>query len=135
MGLSFRSEHIHLNNNIFELAYYFLTKFNLYYRNIQLDTFALDEFNNPDNVFYIYTVDLIKDYFSKQNIPIFLKPADNLNNKMPEIYVNDYLLYVNNETYLVPMKVFNWLDFIYRITDKNTDLSGNDFINCYCKHY
>ena len=110
------------------MAYYFLTKFNLYYRNIQLDTFALDEFNNPDNVFYIYTVDLIKDYFSKQNIPIFLKPADNLNNKMPEIYLNDYILYVNNETFKMVLKTVNWLDVMYRSKGDQTTINS-DFIN------
>jgi len=118
----------YLNNNIFELAYFFLVQYNLYYQNynfINLHTFALDIFSDqPNNTFYIYTVDLIKEYFNNKNNQILLKPADKLNNKMPEIYLNDYALYVNNETYRLKLKIVNWLDQIFH--QKNDPFAPND---------
>lgn len=118
--------------NIFEIAYFFLIQYNMYYKGLnKLEYFSLDSNGNPEEIYYLYTVDIIRDYFSGKNNSIMLKPKDILNNKMPEIYFNDYILYANNETYKIPMKAFNELDLIYYNKFIKSTAETKFFPECY----
>lgn len=107
---------------MFEIAYYFYTQYVLYYNKTdsKLETFALNDVTDPttgSSIYAIYTIDLINDAISNKKMPFILKPNDTLNNKMPLIYFNDYILYVNNDTYVTQTIVMNWFDMI--IVPKN----------------
>lgn len=98
------------NKNIFELAYYYLIQYNK-----KLETFSTNSINNintNDKLYYIYTLDIINDLITNKNIPILIKPESILNNKMPLIYSNDYILYVNNDSYKIELITINWMDNI-----------------------
>ena len=47
-----------------------------------------------------------------REIIILIKPESILNNKMPLIYSNDYILYVNNDSYKMELTTVNWMDNI-----------------------
>lgn len=96
------------NKNIFELAYFYLIQYNK-----KLETFSTNSINNivtNDKLYYIYTLDIINDLITNKNIPILIKPQSILNNKMPLIYSNDYILYVNNDSYKMEITTINWMD-------------------------
>ena len=98
------------NKNIFELAYYYLIQYNK-----KLETFSTNSINNintNDKLYYIYTLDIINDLITNKNIPILIQPESVLNNKMPLIYANDYILYVNNDSYKMELITMNWMDNI-----------------------
>jgi hypothetical protein len=82
---------------MFEIAYYFYTQYVLYYNKTgsKLESFSLKDFKDPttnNSLYYIYTLDLINEALSNKKTPFILKPYDTLNNKMPLIYFNDYIL-------------------------------------------
>ena len=127
------------NNNIFEVAYFFLQQFHLYYNT--------DIFSNLDNtyykstytkqrnpnsinkVYYIYTSDIVNSFNAESN---FILRSDNtLNIKSPLVYFNDYLLYVNNQTFNLTLSTCNWMDNIGLTKD---DLNYSEDFG-YCKLY
>jgi len=98
------------NKNIFELAYYYLIQYNK-----KLETFSTNSKNDifsNDKLYYIYTLDIINDLINHKNMPILIQPISTLNNKMPLIYSNDYILYVNNDSYKMELTTVNWMDNI-----------------------
>ena len=102
---------------MFEIAYYFYTQYVLYYNKTgsKLETFSLEDLKDPttnNSLYYVYTLDLINNALSNKKSPFILKPYDALNNKMPLVYFNDYILYVNNDTYAIGTIVMNWFDMI-----------------------
>ena len=102
---------------MFEIAYYFYTQYVLYYNKTgsKLESFSLEDLKDPttnNSLYYIYTLDLINEALSNKKTPFILKPYDTLNNKMPLIYFNDYILYVNNDTYIMQTIAMNWFDLI-----------------------
>jgi hypothetical protein len=112
---------------IFEIAYYFYTQYILYYNKTgsKLESFALNDLKDPttiNSIYAIYTIDLINDALLNKKTPFILKPIDILNNKMPLIYFNDYILYVNNDTYMLQTITMNWFDMIF-LPIKPTDKS------------
>ena len=103
---------------MFEIAYYFYIQYVLYYNKTgsKLETFSLHDYKDPttnNSLYYVYTLDLINNALLNKKSPFILKPYDTLNNKMPLMYFNDYILYVNNDTYRLQTMTMNWFDRIY----------------------
>ncbi len=125
------------NNNLFEVAYFFLQQFHLHYNT---DVFAIkgnSPYNisnaqkNPNDVnrlFYIYTSDFTK---IENQTNFILRNDTTLSIKNPLVYFNDYLLYVNNESYVFTVSVCNWMDQI--IKTRNNYNFNNNF--GFCKLY
>lgn len=120
------------NNNLFEVAYFFLQQFHLHYNT---DVFAIegnspypygfsDTQKNPNDVnrvYYIYT----SDFTTTENQTNFILRDDNtLSIKNPLVYFNDYLLYVNNESFILNVSVCNWMDKIIKVRN-NFDFNNN----------
>ena len=102
---------------MFEIAYYFYTQYVLYYNKTdsKLESFSLENIKDAttnNSLYYVYTLDLINKSLSNEKTSFILKPYDTLNNKMPLIYFNDYILYVNNDTYIMQTIAMNWFDMI-----------------------
>lgn len=124
-----------VERNLFEIAYYFFIQYSHYYSGVGLETFALERYNVPSSVnetYYIYTLDLFKSFLSETNqqMSILMRPLDVLNNKMPLIYANDMIMYVNNETYRIQCKIANWLDFVPVPKTTETQVERS-FLSCY----
>jgi len=108
------------NNNIFEVAYFFLQQFHLYYNTDVFSNYNNTYYNyeytlqrNPNlinKIYYIYTSDIVNSFSAESNF--ILRSDTTLNIKTPLVYFNDYLLYVNNETFNLSLAVCNWMDKI-----------------------
>lgn len=128
------------NNNIFEVAYFFLQQFHLHYNT---DVFSIKDNshypfglstaqknpNETNRLFYIYSSDFVADFNQLSNF--ILRDDDTLMIKNPLVYFNDYLLYVNNETFVFYVSVGNWMDQIIKV--RNDSDYSNDF--GFCKLY
>jgi hypothetical protein len=131
------------NNNIFEVAYFFLIQFNLYYNTdvfsyLNNDNNNYSEFfqkqRNPDvinRLFYIFTSDIISNTNPNNNF-ILWEDKDILNTKNPLIYFNDFLLYVNYETYNIGLRICNWMDKIRLIKNEFNPQTNRGFCDLYC---
>jgi len=120
------------NNNLFEVAYFFLQQFHLHYNT---DVFALKGNSpypfgfsytqkNPNDVnrlYYIYTSDVST---TESQTNFILRNDNTLNIKNPLVYFNDYLLYVNNESFIFVVSVCNWMDQIIKVRN-NYDFDNN----------
>lgn len=91
----------------FQLAYYLLYTY-ITYNNTY-------DFKNDLN-YYVITLDFFENLNNK-----LIKKTNILNNKMPLIYYNNAILYVNNDTYIISLyeiSIFN----VYELYDK---INGN----------
>jgi len=130
-------------NNIFEVAYFFLIHFNLYYNT---DVFAYMN-NDPtfdpikyyryqrdptliNRIFYIYTSEIMSN--TKYNNYILREKNDDLSIQNPLMYFNDFLLYVNTQTYTLELGICNWMDKL--ILDKQLNYGYADgYFDIFCK--
>ena len=131
------------NNNIFEVAYFFLIQFNLHYNTDVFAYLSNDNTNYPgffqkqrnpnviNRLFYIFTSDIVSNTNSNNNF-ILREDTDILNNKNPLIYFNDFLLYVNYETYTIGLRICNWMDKIRLIKADNNPQTNRGFCDLYC---
>jgi len=131
------------NNNIFEVAYFFMIQFNLFYNTDVFSYVNNDptlDFNsflrkqrNPElikRIFYIYTSEII-DNNTNDNKYILREDNEQLNIQNPLMYFNDFLLYVNTETYELNLGICNWMDRI--ILDKSLNYGEkNGWFELFC---
>ena len=87
-----------INKYGFQCAYYFLFKY------IQANNIM---YTNPSK-YYVITLDFFKDTSDK-----LITPLNVLNNKMPILYYNNEIIYVNNDTYKTGIYNINFNDFRY----------------------
>jgi hypothetical protein len=81
----------------FQVAYYFLYKYTNY----------SNTYNNLAYAYYIITLDFFKNLDDK-----LIKRENVLNNKMPLIYYDNTIIYVNNDTYQIGLYNVNYHDLI-----------------------
>lgn len=132
------------DNNIFEVAYFFLIQFNLFYNTdvfayynndptIEKDTYIKYQ-RDPsliNRIFYVYTSEVINNN-TKYNKYILRERINDLAIQNPLMYFNDFLLYVNTETFTLQLGICNWMDKI--ILNKQIDYGyPNGYFNLYCK--
>jgi hypothetical protein len=128
------------NNNIFEVAYFFLQQFHLYYNTDVFSNYDNAYYNsdytkqrNPNKInkiYYIYTSDTINSFNAQSNF--ILRTDNTLNIKTPLVYFNDYLLYVNNETFNLSLAICNWMDYIFLAIDESNYTEDFGYCKLYC---
>jgi len=131
------------NNNIFEVAYFFMIQFNLFYNTDVFSYINNDPTNkfpsfikiqrNPElikRIFYIYTSEIINNN-TNDNKYILREDNKKLNIQNPLMYFNDFLLYVNTETYELNLAICNWMDRI--LLDKTASYGDvNGYFKLFC---
>jgi hypothetical protein len=81
----------------FQIAYYFLYKY----------THSENIYSNNAFAYYVITLDFFQSLDDK-----LIKRVNVLNNKMPLIYYNNSIIYVNNDTYTISLYDVNYHDLI-----------------------